>query len=116
MAENERGLSPPVDETLLSEIVGRLKAGLNPLRIILFGSYAYGQPGKDSDLDLLVVVNTPERGIKRYAMVSKLLEPRKIPMDIIIKSSQELEEQLAGFNPFLKEVLEKGKLLYESSS
>ncbi|MBI5789602.1 MAG: nucleotidyltransferase domain-containing protein [Candidatus Schekmanbacteria bacterium] len=114
MLQEKRMLNFPVNENLLSEIVSRLKTGFKPLRIILFGSYAYGQPNQDSDLDLLVVVNTPERGIKRYSLVSKLLEPRKIPIDIIVKSPDELSEQLTGFNPFLKEILEKGRVLYES--
>ncbi len=108
-------LQPPVNKALLSEIVSRLINNLNPLKIILFGSYAYGQPNKDSDLDLLVVIDTKERGVRRYAMLSKLLEPRKVPIDIIVKTPGEIEAQLAGFNPFLKEILQRGTLLYEGS-
>ncbi len=115
MPEKKRLLQPPVNKALLCEIVSRLTATLKPLKIILFGSYAYGQPNKDSDLDLLVVIDTKERGVRRYAMLSKLLEPRKVPIDILVKTPGELEVQLAGFNPFLKEILQRGKVLYGCS-
>ncbi len=115
MDEKDNILKPPVNKALLAEIVMRLKNSLDLVKVILFGSYAYGIPDKNSDLDLLVVLNTTQKGIKRYAMISKLLEPRRIPVDILVKTPQELGEQLADFNPFLSEILEKGKVLYESS-
>ena len=77
-------LKPPVDKSLINTIIKRLVTNLDVIKIVLFGSYASGRPSKDSDLDLLIIINTKEKGIKRYAMVSEILEPRKIPMDIIL--------------------------------
>ena len=50
------------------------------VKVVLFGSYVSGKPTRDSDIDLLIIVNTKAKGIERYVMVSELLEPRKIPM------------------------------------
>ena len=72
-----------------------------------------GKVNKDSDLDLLIIINTKEKGIKRYAMVSELLEPRKIPMDIIVKTPEELKHRTKLFDPFIRNILKTGKVLYE---
>ncbi len=56
-------------KTILVEIVEKLKNEYKPLKIILFGSYAYGTPGKDSDIDLLILKNTEERRVDRFVGV-----------------------------------------------
>jgi len=106
-------LEPPVKKTLLNAILKRLVENLDVVKIILFGSYASGRPTKDSDLDLLVIVNTKEKGIKRYAMVSELLEPRKIPIDLIVRTPQEIRKRSKHFDPFIRDILKTGKVLYE---
>jgi Nucleotidyltransferase domain len=60
----------PVTEEILAEIVRRLVAALNPEKIILFGSYVYGFPSGDSDVDLLVIMHTSARPADRYMAVS----------------------------------------------
>ena len=86
-------IEPPFRKSLINTILARLLANLDVVKVILFGSYVSGNPSKDSDLDLLIIINTKERGIKRYAMVSELLEPRKIPMDIIVKTPEEMKNR-----------------------
>jgi predicted nucleotidyltransferase len=51
---------------MLAEIVEKLKSEYKPLKIILFGSYAYGNPTEDSDIDLLILKNTNERRVDRF--------------------------------------------------
>jgi predicted nucleotidyltransferase len=106
-------IEPPFRKSLLNTILTRLVENLDVVTVILFGSYVSGKPTKDSDLDLLIIVNTKERGIKRYAMVSELLEPRKIPMDIIVKTPEELKDRTRMFDPFIRNILKTGKVLYE---
>lgn len=60
----------PVTEEILAETVRRLVAALNPEKIILFGSYVYGFPSGDSDVDLLVIMQTSARPADRYMAVS----------------------------------------------
>lgn len=109
----KRAIEPPVGKFLTNTIVNRLTTNLDVVKVILFGSYGYGKPTKYSDLDLLVIVNTKEKGIKRYAMVSELLEPRKIPMDIIVKTPEEIKDRTKKFDPFIRNILKTGKILYE---
>ena len=106
-------IEPPVRKSLINQILKRLLANLDVVKVILFGSYVSGKVNKDSDLDLLIIINTKEKGIKRYAMVSELLEPRKIPMDIIVKTPEELKRRTKLFDPFIRNILKTGKVLYE---
>ena len=104
---------PPVAETLPGAIE-RIVSHLNPEKIILFGSYAYGNPTPDSDVDLLVIMRTKAKEIDRYVAVSNLLYPRQFPVDILVKTPREIEkESQKKGNFFLREILTKGKVLYE---
>ncbi len=106
-----RGL-PPVAETL-PPAIERLIREVDPEKIILFGSYAYGNPTPDSDVDLLVIMETEARRIERYLAVSRLLYPRRFPVDIIVKTPSEVREALEKKDAFLCEIIEKGIVLYE---
>jgi predicted nucleotidyltransferase len=104
---------PPVAETLPGAIE-RIVSKLRPEKIILFGSYAYGNPTPDSDVDLLVIMNTKAKEIDRYVAVSNLLYPRQFPVDILVKTPKEIEEASGKKgNFFLREILTKGKVIYE---
>ena len=56
---------------IVSEIIEKLKKEYDPLRIILFGSYAYGNPTKESDIDLFILKKTHERRADRFVQVKK---------------------------------------------
>ncbi len=105
---------PPVSETL-PKAVRRLVRKLKPEKIILFGSYAYGTPTPDSDVDLLIVMKTDiKRQVDRYVMVSELLNPLQFPVDILVHTPKEVKRELKGKgNFFIREVLTNGKALYE---
>jgi predicted nucleotidyltransferase len=104
---------PPVSETLPGAIE-RIVSELKPEKIILFGSYAYGNPTPDSDVDLLVIMKTKAREIDRYVAVSNLLYPRQFPVDSLVKTPQEMEVEARKIgNYFMREILKKGKVLYE---
>jgi uncharacterized protein len=104
---------PPVAETL-PRAIERIVSKLKPDKIILFGSYAYGNPTPDSDVDLLVIMKTKAKDIDRYIAVSNLLYPRQFPVDILVKTPKEIEEAShKKGNFFLREILAKGKVIYE---
>jgi predicted nucleotidyltransferase len=106
---------PPVAETLPGAI-DRIVSELKPEKIILFGSYAYGNPTPDSDVDLLVIMKTKAREIDRYIAVSNLLYPRQFPVDILVKTPKEIKSEAGKRgNFFMREILKKGKVLYERS-
>ncbi|RLT38999.1 MAG: nucleotidyltransferase domain-containing protein [Chloroflexi bacterium] len=96
--------------------VERLVANLSPKKIILFGSYAYGTPTSDSDVDLLVILDTNASNRDRFALVSRLLYPRSFPVDILVKTPDEIDQALENANPFIADILASGRILYERSS
>ncbi len=104
---------PEVTDELMADIAARIVAEFHPYRIILFGSYAYGTPHAESDVDLLVVMEKAT-GQDRY--VHALYDAARIPklcMDILAYSPAELETRLAMGDFFIKEILERGRMLYD---
>lgn len=110
-----RGFAPVTAE-VLAEIVRRIVAALQPERIILFGSYVYGTPSDDSDVDLLVILETPARPADRYLAVSRLLRPRPFPLDILVKTPGEIAQALHKGDAFIREIVTRGRVLYERSN
>ena len=105
---------PEATKTELDKIVRQVVKAYQPQKIILFGSYAYGRPDADSDLDLLIVKKTSERFIDRLNNVRKIVSDpkRSIPFEPIVLTPDELEERLAIGDQFIKEIIAKGEILY----
>jgi len=104
---------PPVSRTL-PKAIQRIASELKPEKIILFGSYAYGNPTPDSDVDLLIIMKTRAKYIDRYVAVSNLLVPRQFPVDILVKTPAEIRADVKKKgNFFLREILTRGKVVYE---
>jgi predicted nucleotidyltransferase len=103
----------PVTRGALNEIVRRIVRELHPEKIILFGSYGYGSPTNDSDVDLLVIMETSDRPGDRYLAVSRLIRPRPFPLDILVKTPAEITHALEKGDFFIREVVNKGQTLYE---
>jgi len=106
------GSDEPVSKTL-PRAVKRIVETLHPEKIILFGSYAYGNPTPDSDVDLLVVMPTKEPEIERYLKVSRLIRPRPFAVDILVKTPQEITQAIRRGDFFIAEIVSQGKVLYE---
>ncbi len=85
-----------------------------PLQIILFGSYAYGTPREDSDVDLLVVMAIPASEQRDKAVEMRQRLPRRFPMDLLVRSPAEIAYRVSHNDWFLREILEKGDVLYDS--
>jgi predicted nucleotidyltransferase len=82
-----------------------------PDKIILFGSYAYGTPHEDSDVDLLVIKPTWNQLSQAVQIRRALAAP--FPMDLIVRTPKEMKWRLEEGESFLTEVVSRGKVLYE---
>ena len=83
-----------------------------PEKIILFGSYAYGEPNADSDVDLLVVI--PGRNQLDQAAKIYLEIPAPFPLDLIVRTPRKLNQRLANGDLFTTYIVSNGKVLYEA--
>ena len=102
-------------EHVVLKIVNRIKEVYTPEKIILFGSFAYGNPDEESDIDLLIVKDTTERPIDRRVAVREIVADsiRFIPFQPIVITPGELNQRLNIGDQFLEEILSKGKVLYD---
>lgn len=103
-----------VSKEEIQELARPIGREFNPERVILFGSYAYGTPTEDSDVDLLVIMVHEGRNSERALEIVQRLRPR-IPVDLLVRTAQEIEQRLAGNDDFLRGVTERGEVLCESS-
>lgn len=92
----------------------RIAARTRPERIILFGSLAYGRPGPDSDVDVLVVLKEPRDRRARYRLVDRAIGEHMWPVDLLVYSPEEIQARLRIGDPFFRHVLRRGIQLYES--
>ena len=106
------GLPMTVGEAL-PLAVQRIVDELHPEKIILFGSYANGNPTPDSDVDLMVVMETTEGSTQRYITVSSLLYPRMFPVDIWVKTPEEVETAIRKGDLLIEEIIRTGQVIYE---
>jgi uncharacterized protein len=84
-----------------------------PDKIILFGSHAYGTPHTDSDVDILVIVPTRNQ-LDQAVKISLAIDP-PFPLDVIVRTPHAMRWRLAEGDSFLREVMSKGKVLYEKA-
>ena len=108
------GRKTPVGQAL-QQAVHKIAGALKPEKIILFGSFAYGKPTPDSDVDLLIILKTELPPKERSWQVSKLLIPRPFPLDILVKTPEEIALALEDKDYFIQEIISKGIILYEQA-
>lgn len=99
---------------IILEMVEKIVNEYQPKKIILFGSYAYGEPTEDSDVDLLIIKDTGKRPIDRWIEVKRLLRDtsRSLPVSPLVYTEKEIEERNAMKDFFIEEIFEKGEVLY----
>jgi uncharacterized protein len=104
--------SPDIPLAAIRRFARRIAERFKPDKIILFGSYAYGKPHKESDVDLLVIMRT-RNAIDQSIRISLAFE-RPFSFDLIVRTPWQIERGLKDENWFLREIIEKGKILYEA--
>ena len=87
-----------------------------PLQVILFGSYAYGTPTEDSDVDLLVVMDIPKSEFRNKAVEIQQRIPHRFSLDLLVRSPQEIAHRVSYNDWFLRDITEKGDFLYGSNA
>ena len=106
--------SPHIPMAAIRRYARQVAERFRPNKIILFGSYAYGTPHDDSDVDLLVVM--PAANPVSEAVRIRLALPAPFPMDLLVRTARELRRALDDEDWFLREVVENGKVLYETKN
>jgi predicted nucleotidyltransferase len=103
-----------IPRRLIRRFARDVAARFQPEKIILFGSYAYGQPHADSDVDILVIM--PTRNELDQAVRICLAVDYHFPVDLLVRTPKNLARRLAEGDSFLREVMDQGKVLYEKTN
>jgi predicted nucleotidyltransferase len=98
----------------IQEYAQRLGEEFSPQRVILFGSYAYGQPTPDSDVDLLVIMSIEGNAVAKTVEIQLKLRP-SFPLELLVRTPEKVRERLEMGDGFMREILTKGKILYETN-
>jgi predicted nucleotidyltransferase len=88
----------------------------HPDKIVLFGSYAYGNPGPESDVDLLVVMPFDGSPFKQAAVILDHVVHAVgvIPFDLLVRTAQQVQERIQMGDTFMRDVIERGRVMYEA--
>ena len=107
-----RYASPNIPLTAIKRFARGIAERFQPHKIILFGSYAYGKPHNESDVDLLVVM--PASEVVNMAIRISLAFEHPFSMDLLVRRPEQIERGMRDDDWFLREIVEKGKVLYEA--
>lgn len=100
---------------IIQKMVDKIVSAIHPQKIILFGSYAWGTPTKDSDIDLCVIHPTVIKKNKRARIIRDILYPYHHPLDVLVYTPEEVEEWEDVEGSFLKKILDQGKIVYDET-
>lgn len=96
---------------LCKEIVERFR----PQKVILFGSHAYGAPTMDSDVDILVIMPFEGRSVRQAIKIRQNISS-DIALDLMVRTPEEVSKRISRGDFFLKEIITRGRVLYESGN
>jgi predicted nucleotidyltransferase len=100
----------------IERMVKRIIEGFNPQKIILFGSYASGTFGPDSDVDLLVIMNVEGSKREIATQIDRALIDRRLPLDVIVATPEDVERYRKLVGNVIRPALREGKVLYERAA
>ena len=103
-----------VDMKEIRDLTSQIAREFSPERIILFGSHAYGQPGNDSDVDLLVVLPFKGKPVRKAIEIRNKINAG-VPLDLIVRTPEQVADRVAQNDWFMREILERGHTLYEAN-
>jgi predicted nucleotidyltransferase len=104
-------------QQIIQNIVQKLAESYRPQRMILFGSFVYGQPNSDSDIDLLIIKDTSAPPLERRIQVRQIVaDPeRRVPFSPLVITPEELERRISLGDPFYRDILTHGEVVYAQS-
>jgi len=103
-----------VEKSAIQDLSDRIAKAFKPERIILFGSYASGSPSPDSDVDLLVVLPHRDKGWRVATQIRRRIGS-PFAMDLIVRTPEQVRERLALGDPFIRDIVERGDVLYDGT-
>jgi len=101
-----------ISQEQIQAVAAKIAGQFKPEKIILFGSYAYGEPTSDSDIDLLVVLDFQGRGLEKALEIRRAVDV-PFPCDLLAKTPEELERRYQEYDPIVRSAVNKGIVLYE---
>ncbi len=104
--------TPMVDEQTIQDFCNRIVQDFQPEQIILFGSYAYGNPTPDSDVDILVLLPFEGKNFYKSLEILNKANPT-FPIDLLARRPDDTERRYREGDPLIREALDRGKVLYE---
>lgn len=99
----------------IQALADRIAAEFRPRKIILFGSHAYGTPGPDSDVDLLIVMPVSDAPFRQAVEILSRTNPG-FPIDLIVRDPSEMEWRYRYFDPLIRHAVDRGRVLYEAAA
>jgi predicted nucleotidyltransferase len=106
--------SPNIPRSAIRRFAREIAERFHPQKIVLFGSYAYGTPHTESDVDLLVIM--PAHDVVRQAIRISVELDWPFSLDLIVRTPRQIERGLRDDDWFLREIVTKGKVLYEAAN
>ncbi len=103
-----------VRSNAIDDVVRQIVERFRPRRVILFGSYVYGQPHPGSDVDPLVEMDTPLRDAQQAARICQAIDYH-FGLDVVVRTPATIQKRLAQGDLFLAEVLSRGTVLYDAT-
>ncbi len=101
-----------IAEKELKDFALKIVKAISPDKIVLFGSYADGTPTEESDIDLLVILESDQPKHKRIQAVRKALRPLPFPVDFVVYTPEEIKRYEKDEGTFVHHVLTRGRVLY----
>lgn len=98
----------------INDIAQDIVRKFSPEKIVLFGSYAWGNPRPESDVDLFIIKKTKKNKRERQRELRTLLFPPALPLDLLIYTPEETKRRLEMEDFFVNDILTKGKILYDA--
>lgn len=98
----------------INEFSQAIAEKFQPEKIILFGSYAYGKPNQDSDVDLLVVLPFEGRSVQKAIEIRQALRA-PFPLDLLVRTPQDIQVRLKMGDFFIQDIVQKGLVIYEAN-
>lgn len=102
-----------VETKMIQEFKDQLVEKYRPLKVVLFGSYAYGTPTKESDVDIFVILPFTGKSALKSAEILNKINPH-FAIDLLVRTPREVQKRLELGDFFIHEIIEKGKVLYEA--
>jgi len=103
-----------ITRLLIRKFALQIAEQFNPTKIILFGSYAYGTPTENSDVDVLVIMPFEGRSARQAAEILIATDP-DFPIDLLVRTPEQVKERVELGDFFMREITKKGKVLYEAA-